>query len=304
VIRRTPLVRPGGAAGDRLGAQVALKLENLQITGSFKPRGAFAAVAALPADARAAGVVTASAGNHGAGMALACAWAGVRCTVVVPESAPRIKRATIAGLGADLLVEGDDYDSSEVIARELARSRGARFVSAFDDDDVMAGSGGSIAAELLDQAPDLARVMVPIGGGGLAAGLCLALSERGVELIGVQPETNCAMHRSMAEGRALVDYRGGPTLADALSGACGSRTYAVCSRHLDSIALVSEAAIREAVAFLYREVGTIAEPSGAAAVAAVLSGATAAAPHAGTTAVLVTGGNIDAELLDEILAGS
>jgi len=303
MIRTTPLVAPAGAAAARLGSSVALKLENLQRTGSFKLRGAAAAVAALPASRRAAGVVAASAGGHGAGMALACARAGVRCTVVVGATSPEVKRAAIAALGAELIVEGADYDQAEAAARALARERGAHFVSPFDDDDVIAGNGGTLAAELAGQVADLARVVVPVGGGGLIAGLANALAPRGVSIIGVQPELNCAMHESLARGREVTDYRGRPTIADALAGdAVCARTFDACARHVESIALVSEADIRRAVAFLYRKVGTIAEPSGAVAVAGFLAGAVSPA-RSGITVAIVSGGNIDPDLLDDILAG-
>jgi threonine dehydratase len=301
MIRRTPLVAPGGQAGARLGSGVVLKLESAQRTGSFKLRGAAAAVAGLSDAERAVGVITSSAGNHGAGMALVCSRAGIQLTVVVGQGAPEVKRSAIAALGAELVIEGADYDEAERAARELARRRGARFVSPYDDEDVMHGNGGGVAAELLEQAPDLARVLVPIGGGGLAAGMAAALAPRGIAVVGVQPATNCAMHDSLACGRPLVDYQGGPTIADALAGGCGERTFRLCAFHLDSVALVTEAEIRGAVAFLYREVGVIAEPSAAVGVAVLLAGTARAAPT-GTTAVVVSGANIDPDLLDQILA--
>ena len=302
MIRKTPLVRPAGAAGERLGARVALKLENLQRTGSFKLRGAVRAVAALSPAHRAAGVVAASAGSHGTGMSLACARAGVPCTVVVSEVAPMVKRAAIAAHGASLLVRGAGYDEAEAVAIALATERGARFVSPFDDDDVIAGNGGDLAAEILDQAPDVARVIVPLGGGGMAGGLGAALAPRGISVVGVQPETNCAMYHAVARGAPVADYRGGPTLADALAGdGVAARNVSRCIRHLESIALVSEADIRAAVAFLYRDAGTVAEPSGAVGVAAILAGAVTPA-SSGTTVIIISGGNIEPDLLDEILA--
>ncbi|HKE19777.1 MAG TPA: pyridoxal-phosphate dependent enzyme [Kofleriaceae bacterium] len=298
MIRVTPVI----AGGAQLGARVALKLENLQRTGSFKLRGAVRAVAALSAAQRAVGVVAASAGSHGAAMALTCARAGVRCTVVVSEAAPMVKRAAIERLGAELLVRGAGYDQAEAAAIALAAERGARFVSPFDDDDVIAGNGGDLAAEILAQVPDLARVLVAVGGGGMAGGLGAALAPRGVSMVGVQPEANCAMYHALAHGGPVADYRGGPTLADALAGdAVARRNYDLCARHLESIALVSEADIRAAIAYLYREVGTVAEPSGAAAVAGLLAGAAAPAGR-GTTLAIVSGGNIEPDLLDQILA--
>jgi threonine dehydratase len=280
---------------------VRLKLENLQRTGSFKLRGAVRAVAALSAEDRAAGLVAASAGNHGAAMALACRAERVAITVVVSRAAPEVKRAAIAALGANLLVDGADYDEAEGIARALAVQRGARFVSPFDDEEVIEGNGGDLARELLVQAPDLARVVVPVGGGGMIAGLARVLVPRGVEVVGVQPEVNCAMRDSLRQGRALTTYVGGATIADALAGAVCERTTRICAQHRVEVAVVSEDALRRAVAMLYHQVGTIAEASGATAVAGLMTGAVRAAP-VGVTAVVVSGGNIDAELLDEIVA--
>ena len=297
MLRVTPLVVPPAGAG--LGA-VRLKLENLQRTGSFKLRGAVRAVAGLTEADRRAGVVVASAGNHGAGMALACRAERVPITVVVSRAAPEVKRAAIAALGANLRVDGADYDEAEAIARELARTRGARFVSPFDDEEVIEGNGGDLGRELLAQAPDLARVVVPVGGGGMAAGLARALAPRGVAIVGVQPEVNCAMRDSLRQGRALTTYAGGDTIADALAGACGARAYELCARHGVEVEVVSEDALRRAVAVLYREVGTIAEASGAAAVAGVLTGVVRAAER-GTTAGVVSGGNIVAERLDAMV---
>jgi threonine dehydratase len=301
VIRRTPLCRPSGTAGERLGVGVALKLESLQRTGSFKLRGAVRAVAALSPAQRAVGVVAASAGSHGTAMSLACAQAGVPCTVVVSEVAHKVKRAAIAAHGAELLVRGAGYDEAEAAAIALAAERGARFVSPFDDDEVIAGNGGELAAEIVAQAPDVARVIVPLGGGGMAGGVGAALAPRGVSVIGVQPETNCAMYHAVAAGEPVADYRGGPTLADALAGdGVARRNVDLCVRHLASIALVSERDIRAAIAFLYREAGTVAEPSGAVGVACILAGEVAPA-GAGTTVVIISGGNIEPDLLDEIL---
>ena len=301
MIRRTPLMPAPAPAG----GGVLLKLENLQRTGAFKLRGAIRAVAALADHERRTGVVAASAGNHGAGMALACRAAGVALTVVVSEAAPAVKRAAIAAAGAELRVEGADYDQAEAAARALARARGARFVSPFDDDAVIEGNGGDLARELLAQAPGLAQVVVPVGGGGMIGGLARELAPRGVSVVGVSPAANCAMRDSLAAGRALTVYDGGATVADALAGAVCQRTYDLCARFVDHVVAVDDVAIRRAVAWLYREAGQVVEPSGAAGVAGLLAGAVRAAdPARGPTAVIVSGGNIDPALLDAILAGA
>ncbi|HTM21808.1 MAG TPA: pyridoxal-phosphate dependent enzyme [Kofleriaceae bacterium] len=300
-IRETP-VEESPALSELAGAPVFLKLECLQLTGSFKLRGAVRAIAALPTAARAAGVVAASAGNHGAGLAAAAAAAGVRVHVVVPASAPAIKRARIAALGATIEVGGDDYGAAEARARALAAQTGATFVSAFDDDQIIAGNGAELGAELARQCPELARVLCPVGGGGLVGGLAAELAPRGVTVIGVQPQVNCAMHESLRLGRALTDYRGGATLCEGLEGAVAERTYELCRRHVAEVALVAEADVRRAVAFLFRDAGVVAEPSAAVVAAALLTGAATPAPT-GITVAVITGGNIDDALLDAILAG-
>lgn len=298
----TPLVR-AGALERRLGlaGPMHLKLENRQRTGSFKLRGAVRRMLALTPDERARGVVAASAGNHGQGVALAGARLGIDVIVFVPALAPGIKRERIAALGARVQVAGAVYDDAEAAAREHAARTGAVFVSPFDDEHVIEGNGGTLADELLAQAPDLRMVMCPVGGGGLLGGLCRRLARRGVRVVGVQPEANCAMHDSLQQGRALTRYHGRPTLAEGCEGAIAERTYALARAHADRIVLVSEDAIRRAIAFAYRELGETVEPSGAVALAGLLERAVAPA-DTGTTACVLTGGNIEPGLLAEILA--
>jgi len=295
-IRTTPLI-----AVPDLGAGVALKLENLQVTGSFKVRGAWRRLATLSKDERARGVVAASAGNHGMGTAFAARELGVAATIVVPASTPAVKRNGIEALGGAVIVDGHNYDASEVIARRLAQRTGAVFVSPFDDEEVIAGNGGDLAAELHAQAPDLKRVVCPVGGGGLIGGIARALQPHGVSVIGVEPEANCAMYESLQRGAALTEYDGGETLAEGCEGAVCERTFQLVRDHADGVERISEAAIRRAVAWCYRTAGTIVECSAAVAVAGMLEGVVAPTA-AGTTAIVVTGGNIDPERLDEILA--
>ncbi len=298
-VRRTPLVAcPALSAG---GAEVALKLENLQRTGSFKLRGAMAKLEALDSSALARGVVASSAGNHGAGIALAARARGVTATVVVPRTTPDSKRRRIAGLGGDLVVAGDGYDDAEREARRIAAERGAVFVSPFDDDTVIAGNGDGLAAELLAQQPAVRQVIAPVGGGGLIGGMARRLAPAGIRMVGVQPENNCAMYDSLAGGAALTEYQGRPTLAEGCEGAVAERTYALAVRYVDSIELVSETAIRRAVAFCYRRLGLVVECSAAVAIAGLIEDVVRPVA-AGVTVVVVSGGNIEDDLLDEILA--
>ena len=301
LIRQTPLVMIP-AVRLRIGA-VSLKLENLQRTGSFKLRGAVHKLGTLSPKERARGVVAASAGNHGAGVALAAARLGIEATVVVPSGTPAIKRRQIEELGANVVVEGDSYDHAEMLAKVRASASGAVFVSPFDDDHVITGNGRGLAHELLRQAPDLSQVVCPVGGGGLISGLAATLGPKGISVIGVEPEVNCAMFDSRAQGRALIQYHGGQTLAEGCEGAVSERTYALVRDHAADLAVVSEAAIRRAVAFCYRAAGAIVECSAAVAMAGFLEKKVTAAPK-GTTVCVLTGANIEPELLDEILAES
>jgi threonine dehydratase len=301
MLRVTPVVCPATVAA-RLGPSVVLKLEGLQRTGSFKVRGAFAKLGSLTAPERARGVVAASAGNHGLGVALAAGVLGIRAEVVVSRQTPAVKRDGIARLGAEVSVEGAGYDEAEAAARRRARDRGAVFVSAYDDEHVIRGNGDELAAELARQLPDLAAVIAPVGGGGLIGGLARTLAPRGVRVIGVQPRVNCAMAESLAGGAALTVYAGGETVAEGCEGAVAERTYGLARDFVDRIELVSEDAIRCAVAFAYRGAGAVIECSAAVALAGMLEGAIAPAPN-GTTCVVLTGSNIEPALLDEILAG-
>ncbi|HEX6261731.1 MAG TPA: pyridoxal-phosphate dependent enzyme, partial [Actinomycetota bacterium] len=258
--RQTPVVRAPG---------MLVKAEGLQRTGSYKARGAIAKLATIPAGGE---VVTASAGNHGLGVAYASAALGHRATVVVSEAAPEVKRRGIEGLGARLVVHGAGYDDAEAYARSLAEGEAALFVG-YADDHVIVGNGGTIAQELLEQVEGLGEgdaVVIPVGGGGLASGIGAALAGSGVGLVGVEPETNRAMSISFDEGAARTSYpEGASTLAEGLEGAVAENTYELCRESLDEIVLVGEEEIRRAIARAYTEMGLVLEASAAVAPAAV-----------------------------------
>jgi threonine dehydratase len=296
--RVTPLV-PAPALGRRTGADVWLKLENLQRTGSFKLRGAAARIASLAL--RAGGdakprVVAASAGNHGLGVALSARAFGIEATVLVSAQTPEVKRAGIAALGARVEVAGATYDEAEAAARQRAAADpGLVFVSAFDDDHVIAGNGGLLAREILAQLPDVQAIVVPVGGGGLAGGIGVEVVPRGIKLLGASPEANCAMRRSLDEGRAYTTY------AEGLEGAVSERTFAMARDYFPDIALVSELQIREAIVYAYRTLGIMCEASAAPALAALLEDASAIRGR--RTVVVISGGNIEPDLLDQLLTG-
>ncbi len=300
-LRVTPLI-PAPALSRRTGADVWLKLESLQRTGSFKLRGALARLAALSMSNPGGHVITASAGNHGLGVALAARTFGLQATVLVSALAPKIKRDGIAALGATVEIGGPTYDAAETEARgRAALDPGLSFVSAFDDDHVIAGNGGLLAREILAQRPDVQVVMAPVGGGGLAGGLGAYLVPRGAKVVGVSPTANAAMQRSLLDGHAHTQFKGNVTLAEGLEGGVSERTFALARAYVPDIALVCEAEIKAAVAFAYRDLGLICEPSAAVVIAALLSPVISIAKI--RVVAVITGGNIDVDRLDGLRSG-
>jgi threonine dehydratase len=301
LVRVTPLI-PAPALGRRAGADVWLKLESLQRTGSFKLRGAAAFVAGM-SQAGKKRVITASAGNHGLAVALAARSFGVEAQVLVSAQTPQSKRDGILAQGAALEVVGASYDEAEAEARRRAAADPSlSFASAFDDDWVIAGNGGVLAREILAQLPDVDTVVTPVGGGGLAAGLGVEMVPRGIRVLGVSPEANCAMKRSLEDGRAYTQYAGGPTLAEGLEGAVSERTFAMAKDYFPEVAVVSEVGIRQAIVYAYRSLGVVCEASAAVALAGLLEDRLPVQSR--RVVVLVSGGNIESDLLDQILGGS
>jgi len=302
---RTPAV-PSAELGAMLGSPVVLKAECLQRSGSFKLRGALSKLASLGAGA-AGGVVTASAGNHGRAVADAARTKGVPCIVYMPRDATVSKVAAIEALGADVHLEGESVDEALSLAAAAARENGAALVHPFDDLQVIAGQG-TVGIELLEDVPDIARVIAPVGGGGLAGGLGVALrrSGRRVALIGVQAQA-CAPYAyalaggSSAGGAALVPALApGATIADGIAiKRPGRITLPLLEELLDEIATVAEDEIADAIVFLAERAKLVAEGAGAAALALLL--ATRLRPVDGTTAVVVSGGNVDSGLLAGLL---
>lgn len=268
--RRTPLAD----LSSLLGRGAFAKLETEQETGSFKLRGALAAIAALDDATRARGVITASAGNHGYGLAHAGALLGASVTVFLARTAPAVKREGIAAAGAHLeVVAASRYDDVEALAREAALARGLPFVSPFDDPRVAAGNGGTVGLEILEQAPDVRTLVTPVGGGGLAAGLAAARTHRAARfaLIGVQSEACPAMVRSFSEGRALTRFAGEPTLAEGLEGGVSESTFAIARASLARMEAVSERAIADAMKVARDALGVTLEGSAAVALAWALA---------------------------------
>jgi threonine dehydratase len=297
---RTPL-EISEPLSELAGAAVHLKLECWQRTRSFKVRGAYNAIAALPPTERARGLVTASAGNHGQAVALAARELGARALIYVPESAPQTKRQRILSLGATLCAGGADYDEAERRAWAHAQRDGSRFVHAFSDPDVVAGQG-TIGLEIAEALPAVREVVVPVGGGGLIGGIALALRGMldGVRVIGVQSTQTRAMHAAFEAGR-VVPVPVPPTLADGLAGGIDERAFRLARRVVDEIVLVEEAEIADALRVLHQRCGVTAEGSAAVGVAALLSGRVTLQ---GPAVLVITGANIDADRLAAVLSGA
>ena len=300
-IRQTPFYRSETLSAF-LGGDTWLKMECEQHTGSFKLRGATNALAALRPEARARGVVTASAGNHGLGCARAAQALGIALTVFVPRSAPAVKRERIAEMGATVDASAANYDDAEVLARAAADRTGATFVSAFAARDVMAGQG-TVALEILGHLPSLRTILVPVGGVGLASGIAGLLHAEAPDarIVGVQSERTNALTLAMSSGEP-TDIPDLPTLADGLSGRADAWMLAQARAALDDIVAPSEEDIANAIAYLWIEEGFRVEGAGAAGVAALLSGRVASVEF--PVVVVVSGGNIDDIKHKAVLEGS
>jgi threonine dehydratase len=291
---RTPTLASADLS-ERFGAPVLLKAECLQLTGAFKIRGALNKVRRL-GDAAEAGLVTASAGNHARALAQAARMRGVRCEVFMPIDAPASKVAAVERLGAVVRLEGASVDEGLALARELAAESGATLVHPFDDLDVIAGQG-TLGLELADQVKDLSTVLVPLGGGGLASGLAIALQRRGVraKVIGVQAQA-CAPY---AESPGGVE-RARPTIADGIAiKRPGHFTLPLVEHLLYDVITVDEDQIADAMVFLAERCKLVSEGAGAVGVAALLAGLVT--PDGHDTVAIVSGGNVDGGLLASLL---
>ncbi|MCA9666755.1 MAG: pyridoxal-phosphate dependent enzyme [Myxococcales bacterium] len=305
----TPLVR-SATLSERLGREVLLKNETHQPTGSFKVRGALAALAALEGEAARRGVVVASAGNHALGVAWASRQLGVPALVVVPETVAIVKRRALEEMMVKLRVQGRDYDEAEQIARDIALEAEATFVSGYEDPWVIAGGGGTIALELCDERPDLSCVVASVGGGGLLGGLGVGLDARAdgsgsaPQLVGVCAAASPAMKRSLQDGRVYRRWDAEPTLADGLAGGVAERTVALARVHARAILLADERAIACALEHAARREGLLIEGSAACALAPLLDERAAAElpGDAGPLAVVLSGRNIDRAKLRAAIA--
>jgi len=303
-VRRTPLVESAWLS-NLAAARVWLKLESLQLSNSFKLRGAFNAVIArlergdiTPRST----LVTASAGNHGRALAAAAEAFHLPLVVFTPADAPQTKLAAIRRHGADLHAEGRDYDHAEVLAKKFASDAGAAFISPYNDADVIAGAA-TIALEILEDAPDTDMWIVPIGGGGLISGVATAAKSiaQTHTVIGVEVEASCAFQTSVRAG-TMVHIVPGPTIADGLGGNSDPETitFGFIQRFVDRIVTVSEADLKSAVLGLVEAEHLIAEAAGAAGIAALI-GRRIEEVRDRHVVVIVTGSNIDRDRLKSLL---
>jgi threonine dehydratase len=282
------------------GGRVWLKYENMQRTGSYKLRGALNRILTLPPEARARGVIAASAGNHAQGVAVAASIAGVQATIVMPVQAPLAKVSATRGYGAHVILHGEVFDEAHAEAMRIAAHQGLTYVHPFDDPMIMAGQG-TVALEILEAAPEVDTLVVPIGGGGLIAGISVAARalRPDVKIFGVQASganaTALAFH-----DQYTAPLESPTTIADGLlTRSPGERTLPLIRNHVDDVVTVSDESIAEAVVLLMERAKTVAEPAGAVALAALLSGAIPTQNRA--SCAVISGGNVDPNMMDRLL---
>ncbi|MFH1437490.1 MAG: pyridoxal-phosphate dependent enzyme [Pseudomonadota bacterium] len=304
-VRRTPLER-SAPLGRMLGCDVYIKWESEQVTGSFKARGALNRVRTLTAGERNKGVVSASTGNHGAGLAHACGLEGVELTLCLPLSARRRKVERLRTAGAAIVMHGSSCEQAELHARAMAGREGRVYVSPYNDRDVIRGQA-TVGLEILEQLPGAEDIIVPVGGGGLIAGIAgfvkSAAESRGTRVWGVEPQNSRFMAASVEAGKIVrIDEK--ETLADAVAGGIepGSITFDLCRRHVDGFVHVEERDIASAMALLFDEHGKMVEGAGALALAALMKEKDKQRFRGRKVVLVVSGGNIPPEAFRESTA--
>jgi len=298
IMLQTPVLH-SRVLSERIGGPVYLKCENLQRTGSFKARGAYVRISRLSTAERDRGVVAASAGNHGQGVAFAADALGAKATVVMPEGAPLPKIEATKSYGAEVILHGTAVEQALAKAKELAAERGSIFIHPFDHPDVVLGQG-TVGLEIIEQCPDVRTIAMPVGGGGLAAGIAIAAkgTSPAIRVIGAQADAAAPFPASFAAGRPMT-VTCGPTMADGIAVARpGELTFDVLSEQLDRMVTVSEESLSRALLLCLERSKQVVEPAGAAAVAALLEHFRAFEPP---VVAVLSGGNIDPLLLSKVL---
>lgn len=296
LIRETPL-EASYFLSDMCGGEVWLKLENQQLTGSFKARGALNRLLQLSDDERERGIIAASSGNHAQGVGYAARKLGLKATIVVPTNTPRAKLDAIRRYGVELVVHGDEYMDAERLAQRMEREGGRIFISAYNDFDVIAGQG-TVGLEIAETMPDLDVVLVPVGGGGLISGVGCVLKavDSGIEVVGVQSVASPVMCESIRQGR-IVEIELEDSVAEGLHGGIeeGSVTFEMCQEHVDDFILVQEKTIVRAIGELLIKQHQVVEGAGAVGVAAIMENTERFRGR--KVGVVISGGNIEPELL-------
>jgi threonine dehydratase len=298
--KHTPLVQ-SQFLSTSCGCGLFLKLENLQITNSFKPRGVFNKLLHLSADEKSKGIITASAGNHGEAVAFAAQKLNRYARIVVPITTPKVKIDGIRKYGADLVLFSENYDEAEHKAKELARKDGFAYVSPYNDELIIAGHG-TIGLEIIEALPDVDTVVVPLGGGGLISGISIAVKsiKPETQVIGVQSKSSPIMYESLKAGKIVnVQKSKTKSVAEGLSGNIGPITFEIVQKYVDRVVVAKEKTLRHAVYLLWNYDKQVVEGSGAAAVAPVMENNPLFKDK--IVASVVSGGNIDRDLFQSIL---
>ena len=299
VIRKTPLIH-SPTFSNLTNSEIYLKEEFRQKTGSFKIRGAYYKIKSLTDEEKKHGVVAASAGNHAQGVALASSLENITCTIVMPKNASPAKVAATRGYGANVILEGINYDESYCKAKEIAKQTGATIVQAFDDPQIIAAQG-VIGLEILEDLPDVEEIYLPIGGGGLAAGTVIAIKEKNpnIKVIGVQSKSFPSMYESVKQNTRTLTGGGDRTIADGISVKMpGEITFDIIKNLIDEIVLVDDDEITKAMFLLMERMKFVVEPAGAVGLAYLIS----KKPSPGKKVVAVlAGGNVDMYLLGQIV---
>lgn len=294
--RYTPLI-----SAPKLGENVSIKAENLQLTGSFKLRGAYYKISTLTAEEKAKGVIACSAGNHAQGVALSATRNGIKSVICMPAGAPMQKVEATKGFGGEVVLVPGVYDDAAAKAEELVKTEGYTFAHPFDDEKVIAGQG-TIGLEILEQNPDVEAVFVPIGGGGLISGVACAIKmlKPDCKVYGVQAAGAPSMYDSINEGK-IIGLDSVATIADGIAvKKPGNITFEMCRKYVDKIVTVSEDEIATAILTLMETQKTVAEGAGATSVAAVLFDKVPEAKGKNTVCI-VSGGNIDVTTLSRVI---
>jgi threonine dehydratase len=299
----TPLIQ-SKFASELTHRNVFLKLENQQVTHSFKVRGVINKLTNLSAEEKAKGIVTASAGNHGQAVAFGAQKLGFQAKIVVPTRTPQVKVDGIRQFGAELLLYGETYDEAEKRAKQLAAQEGRLYISPYNDERIVAGHG-TVGLEILKDLPNVDVVIVPVGGGGLIGGIAIAVKTQKptVKVIGVQSTASPVMYESLKAGKIVPPHRHERyTIAEGLVGAVerGSITFSIAQQYVDEVTLVREESLRRAVYLLWKNEKQVVEGSGAAGVGLLLENKELFAGK--TVAIVISGGNIDPYLFDGIIA--